>query len=680
MNYPQLQQVYIPLRGGLDQSTPAIEAESGTLKDSMNFEVNVLGGYRRVDGYERYDGTPLATSYGYFCVQVAATIQIVTGTIMTGDTSGASAYVIATDAQGFVYYVQPTLQFLKGEQIKIDGIPAGTLLIDPYQRQDRADAFGAQCMALSANRYRTAIQSVAGSGPIRGLCYYNGALYAFRNSADSLSTSIYKATYTGWQAVSFGTKVEFTGGGGTLTDGQTLTKGGVTALIQRVVIRSGSLGSNNAAGTLIIGTPTGGNFSAGAATTAGGTLTLSGAQSAITHNPNGRFRFVVANFGAGSKMYWASGADYAFEFDGTVAVPLKTGMAIDQPTHIAFHKNHLFLSFDNSLQHSAIGNPYVYSAVLGAAELNMGETITNLLPKPSDASSGGAMIVSTRNAMFVLYGSSAADWQLVTYQRDVGSLAHTMQNIASDTYYLDDRGISNLTQTLAFGNFQSSTISDRVKTWLMDRKANVIDSCVVKDKNQFRLFFQGGTAMYLTFSGAKLTGCMPIQYADNIVYSHSVELANGVESVFYGDDVGNVYVADNGPSFSGQTITAFFKTQYNHCKSPRVLKRFRKVTFEVGGSGYADFQLGAELGYGNYDLDTQPTETVNVEFAGPRWDDPAMSWDSSVWDGRILLPVEVHLSGTEENISLTVYQSSGIYMGLNFQSALLQFNTRRAKR
>ncbi|OXE35258.1 MAG: hypothetical protein CGW95_15000 [Phenylobacterium zucineum] len=677
---PPMQQVYIALRGGLDQSTPAIEADPGTLRDSINFEVNTLGGYRRVDGYERYDGRALPNSYGYMCAQVAASISIAAGGTMTGVTSGASAYIIATDAQGFVYYVQQTAPFLNGESIRVNGIPAGYILIEPYQRQDRSDSFGSICMALSADQYRPAITAVPGAGPIRGMCYYNGSLYAFRNAADNLTTGIYKATASGWSAVSLGTKVEFTAGGGTITDGQVLTKGGVTATILRVVVRSGSLGSNTAAGTLIIGTPSGGSFSSGAATTPGGTLTLSGAQSAITHNPNGRFRFVIANFGSGSKMYWASGADTAFEFDGTVAVPIRSGMVVDRPTHLAFHKNHLFLSFDNSLQHSGIGNPYVWSAVLGAAELNMGETITNLLPKPSDASSGGAMIVSTRNAMFVLYGTSVADWKLVTYQKDVGSLAHTMQNIASDTYYLDDRGITNLTQTLNFGNFASATISDKVKTWLMDRKANVIDSCVVKDKNQMRLFFAGGTAMYLTFSGSQLTGCMPVQFADSVTHVHSVELADGTERVYYGDDAGYVYVADNGPSFAGQTITAYFKLQFNHCKSPRVMKSFRKVTFEVGGVGFADFQLGAELGYGTYDIPTQPTETVDVQFAGPRWDDPAMTWDSTVWDGRVLLPVEVSLTGTEENISLTVYQSSKTYMGLNFQSALLQFFTRRVKR
>lgn len=673
-------QQHIPLRGGMDQATPTLEAKPGTLRDSSNFDVNTLGGYQRIDGYEKWDGQQLCNSYGYSTLVTLITAPINPGQTIKCLSTGATGKVIYVDDQGYVYFVFPTGTLKSGDQLHIQGSPVGLAQADPFVSQDRSTALSATLMYLSAQEYRAAIQTVPGAGPIRGLHYFHDALYAFRNAANNLTTNVFKSSPAGWVQVPLGTMVAFTAASGVLTNGQVLTKGAVTATISRVVIRSGSLGSSTAAGHLIISTPAGGSFSAGAATVAGGTLTLSGAQAAITHAPNGRFDCEVSNFGESPKMYWASGVDYAFEFDGAVAVPIITGMAVDRPSKLAVHKNHLFLAFDNSLQHSGIGNPYVWSAVFGAAELNMGETISNMLPKPSDAQSGGAMVVSTRNSMFMLYGSSSADWQLVTFQRDVGSISNTMQNIASETYYLDDRGITNLTQTQSFGNFASSTISAKVRAWLMNRKANAIDSCVIKDKNQFRLFFQGGTAMHITFDGAKLSGCMPVQYGHNITLSHSSELPDGTEAVFYGDDAGNVYMADNGPSFAGEKITAFFKLQFNHCNSPRVIKRFRKVTFEVGGSGYSDFAVGTELGYGTYDVNTQPIDTVTAAFTGPRWDDPAAFWDGSVWDGRILLPAEVSLSGSEENISLTVYQSSLYYMGLNFQSALLQYSPRRIKR
>lgn len=677
----ETKQQHILLRGGVDQSTPPLEASAGSLRDSVNFDVNVLGGYQRIDGYEKWDGTQLCNTFGFYTVVATIVGAVDEGRTIVGATSGATGVVIGNDlTEGYIYFTRPTGTFQVGEPINILGSTVATVLSEPYQRIDRADAMAASLMAKAATVSRAYVQTVPGAGSILGLQYYGGALYAFRNNVGATSMDVYKSTLSGWSLVSMGTKLEFTAGTGSLTDGAVITQGGVTATIARVVIRSGSLGSSTAAGTLIISTPAGGDFAAGAATVPAGGFTASGVQTAITHAPSGRVRARLFNFGSGQKMYFCSGVDYAYEFDGTVFAPIVTGMTVDKPSHINLHKNHLFLGFGPSLQHSSISNPYVWSAVTGAAELNMGENITNLLSQPSDAQSGGAMVISTRNSMFVLYGSSSADWKLVTFQRDSGSLAHTMQSIAGDTYFYDDRGITNLTMAQEFGNFRAVSISECVRNWLVTRKSYAIDSCVVKEKNQLRLFFGGGTGMHITFMGPKPSGFMPMQYAHNIVASHSAEFETGVEAVFYGDDSGNVYLVDTGPSFAGSQITAYFKTQYNHSGAPRLRKRFRKVTFECGGAGYADFQLGAELGYGTFNVAPQALALTDVSFTGGRWDDPAGYWDSGVWDGKVLLPVEVPLDGTEENISIIVYQSSATYLGLNFQSALLQYTPRRGMR
>lgn len=593
---------YIDLRGGVDQSSPALEATPGSLRDSNNFDVNILGGYRRIDGYEKYDGSKMCDTYGYYTLAAIITTPINEGQTIVGATSGATGYVLGSET-GFVYYTLETGTFLGREDILVNGSMAARSESEPYQRLDRISAQSAALMAKSSTANRANTQTVPGAGAIRGLAYYGGALYAFRNNADNTACACYKSSVAGWVSVSIG-----------------------------------------------------------------------------VHAPNGRFKFVVSDFGAGELLFWCSGVDKARQFDGTTVTTITTGMTDDRPNDIQVHKNHLFLAFGNSLQHSSIGAPLVWSAVTGAAELNIGSRITNMKPQSSDAQSGGAMMISARNELFVLYGNSSADWKLVTFQHDSGALENTMQNIAANTYFLDDRGITNLSRAQEFGNFQANSISEGVRQWLVDRKSNVIDSCVVKEKNQMRLFFSGGTGMHITFKGTDPSGLMPVQYAHNITLATSTELTDGTEAVFYGDDSGNVYLADRGASFAGDTISAFFKLQFNNCKSPRVQKRFRKAVFEVGGSGYADFSVGTELGYSTPDVLTQPLSLVDVNFAGSRWDDPALFWDSGVWDGRVLLPVEVPLDGTEENIGITVYQSSAIYMGLNFQSLLLAYTPRRYKR
>lgn len=47
---------YHQLAGGLDLVSPAITMKAGTMISCLNYEVGVFGGYKRIDGYERFDG------------------------------------------------------------------------------------------------------------------------------------------------------------------------------------------------------------------------------------------------------------------------------------------------------------------------------------------------------------------------------------------------------------------------------------------------------------------------------------------------------------------------------------------------------------------------------------------------------------------------------------------------
>lgn len=52
----QVKTKYIPLTGGVDYVTSPLRLKPGQLIDSGNYEQSLESGYRRVDGYERFDG------------------------------------------------------------------------------------------------------------------------------------------------------------------------------------------------------------------------------------------------------------------------------------------------------------------------------------------------------------------------------------------------------------------------------------------------------------------------------------------------------------------------------------------------------------------------------------------------------------------------------------------------
>jgi hypothetical protein len=53
---------YYPMAGGLDLVTPSLQKSPGRCIDALNYEPTTVGGYRRINGYERFDGRPSPTA------------------------------------------------------------------------------------------------------------------------------------------------------------------------------------------------------------------------------------------------------------------------------------------------------------------------------------------------------------------------------------------------------------------------------------------------------------------------------------------------------------------------------------------------------------------------------------------------------------------------------------------
>ena len=82
------------LRGGLDLVTPVLAMRPGTVISAVNFEATE-GGYKRCDGYERYDGQPKPSEADYALLPFSGgSVTIAAGTWVTGLTSNAIGLVV----------------------------------------------------------------------------------------------------------------------------------------------------------------------------------------------------------------------------------------------------------------------------------------------------------------------------------------------------------------------------------------------------------------------------------------------------------------------------------------------------------------------------------------------------------------------------------------------------------
>ena len=674
-----IQYEQVVLKGGLDQITPTLSLPSGFVKDSVNFECAVTGGYGRIAGYERLDGRSKPSNATYQIIQVTSFVNTpTTGQTLTGDTSGATGVIIALGSN-YIAVTKVTGVFSATEVVKVGLTTIGTCEMPSVSISSLLDA---QYTNLAADVYRNDIQPVPGSGPIRDVFTYNDEHYALRDNVGGTAVDLYKATPTGWSQITFFNEVVFSAGNvAEPADGETLTQGGVTATVKRCMTSSGAW-TGSAQGRLVVTNPSGGNFAAGAATlSGGGTVTLAGAQTAITLTPGGKFVFDFGNFyGSAStiRMYGADGVNNGIEFDGTTLCKIRTGSTDDRPKYVSVHKNHLFWAIRSSLVHSAPGLPYNYDATVFAGEIAVGDTITGLLVQPG-AQTTAALAVLCRNLIALLYGTGSNDWNLATYNQGVGALDYTAQNM-SQSFFLDDCGVMSLATSLNYGNFEHSSLTNNIKTLIVDKRSKVACSVVNREKSQYRLFFNDGYGLYITIVNGQLMGSMPVYTADTFYSAYEGELSNGNEVALLGsEDSGYVYESDVGSSFDGGAIDAFFNLNWNFANSPRIRKRFRRASLEMQGSHFADIGFGYQISYGTDYVEQPGIKTYESSFSGtPRWDN--FTWDNFIWDGRTLTPTECEMVGTGENVQFVLTCSTDYIMPFVINSVIYHYSPRRAMR
>lgn len=615
---------YIPLAGGEDHITPVYNKQAGTLSNSRNFECDTGGRYRRVDGYERFDGQAAPSDASYWKLNFdLGQAEVSDGETVTGATSGASGTAIVDgvlesgtyaggDADGYLILTGVTGTFQDDENLQVSA--ATVCVADGAAREQGGTSDNHDTWLQAAiEAARDNISAVPGSGDILGVHTFDGDVYAFRNNAGGTEAKMYKASSSGWGLVDLGEYIDFDAGTDEPAEGETLVGGtsGATATIERVIVQSGAWSTNDADGYLILSGVTGTFQDDETISTVSGSATADGANEDITMDPDGRFEFVNHNFYGTSgfkSMYGCDGVNNAFGFDGSVFTPIRTGMDTDTPSHIAAYKHHLFLTFSGgSLQHSSTGEPFQWSVVTGAAELGLGEEINNLTVMPSDT-----LAIFGRNSVAFLYGSSTEDWELKHFTRDSGAVAYSVQKFA-DLLYLDDRGIMTLTTTQNYGDFQSGTISSNIRDILNSKKGLLTGSIRVKNKDHYRLFFSDNSGINLTLSDNSVAGITQLQYDHKVCCSCSGEDSNGNEILFFGSDDGMVYQLDKGTSFDGDAIESWIRTWVFALGNPERKKRFFKYALEKD-SGKAEGYWGVDT-WGSFDWGNQTydKETVYID-------------------------------------------------------------------
>jgi hypothetical protein len=586
------QPVTVPMGGGLDIVTPALEKRPGSVIAALNYEP-LSNGYGRLVGYERFDGR-------------------------TAPSSGGT---------------------------------------------------------------RASILAVPGVGPTRGVHFFSGGIYAMRN-VNTLVANMYKATSGGWSQVDFGYLITINFlqkkiNVGDVVTGQT---SGATATVYScyTTVRGNPASvwtTNNTTGANIQ-VKTGqftGTFTYGENLTVGGVVV---AKVYTTFGPypkqyqvgaNGSYQFLNFDFGTGTKIYWASGKDYAYEFDG-VNPPRAIGIGMSFFTRVAVYNNALFLSGaaptnGNHLFVSVVGDPTnITDSVLGAVEISLGSNIVDMLKVPN------GLVILCENHIYLLTGNDHTDYQLELVSTETGALYYTAQRFGNPIY-VDNSGIRTLNSgALGYGNSPAQTISRLIAPYFFAKRTAGVSpttSFICRKNAQYWLFFDDGTGIVIYLEG-KSPATMPVNLGVTVFSACSVEVA-GVERIFLGASNGFVYELNKGNSFDGAAIEYYIRLPFYNFGSPEMLKRIYKADINLVVTTFSTISVSADFDDGSVPgLPSQQVQAASLSY-GAVTPSPGivpattggtgitnLASNETTFVQQVGATAEVYLDGVARNISLKI--------------------------
>lgn len=541
----------------------------GSARVLRNFEPSIEGGYRRIEGFDKYDDN-LVPPYGAPVVHGSGQTgtSLVLGNIPTdpeeGDTltiAGVSGtYTIASGGVSYdAAYNRATLTLTTS----LDSSPANAALVT--------------------------FTSTTSNYIINGIASWEDSVIVSKNN------SIFQTSGSGY------THINVPDYGTVLVDGGSQT--GTNLIVDGLSAAPKSGDVFKIAGVDLVYTV----VSDATVSSGGAILSIDPAldsspadNAAITflsakRDASAKCRFARYNFDGTEKIVMVNGTNAPAIYDDATFTSLDNAPTdVVGANHVVNFKNQLFFSKDSNLSFTAPFTDNDFTAASGAGTINVGSAITGLIIFREQ------LIIFSERRISRLVGSTIADFQLQPVTMDTGCIEEdTIQEVGGDIIFLGPDGLRSLATTDKFGDFSIGVISKPVQTEtnkLVSQNTSFA-SVVIREKSQYRIF--GYNANITTDSARGILATQTeqgIQWAELRGIRAYVADSNynaSTEVVVFGHDDGYVYQMESGNSFDGANITASFATPFIPVNDPRVRKTFYKMFLytDPQGSFTADLAL-----------------------------------------------------------------------------------------
>ena len=571
----------------------------GSARILRNFEPSIEGGYRRIEGFDKYDSS-IVPAYGDVKVH---------GSGQTGST-----------------LIIGNLMFspVETDTFTIAGV-TGTYTIGTggvsYNSATKRATLTLTTSLASSPADQAVITFTSGTGTIQGVAAWTAKVIVARNN------SLYRSTGSGW------TKISNPAYGTVLVNGAGQT--GSSLVVDGLTGKPKTGDTFSIAGVALIYTVT-----ADATVTSGGaTLAISPAlasspadNAAITFLSASRdaatkYRFEKYRISTTEKVCGVDSINVPFLYDGTSFVELHDAPAdVVGAEHVVWFKNQLFFAKGDTLTFTSPYTDSDFTPANGSGVISVGNAITGLIVFREQ------LIIFSQQKISRLVGNTSSDFVLQPITLNIGCVdTDTIQEVGSDIMFLGPDGLRLLGATDKVGDFSIAVVSKPIQSEMtaFTGSSTSFSSVVIREKSQYRIFGYNGNVTTQNAVGVlgtqtigDQTGALSWAELRGIkAYVADSDYYGRVETAVFSNTDGYVYEMEQGNSFDGANIIATFSTPFVPMEDPRIRKAFYKLFLYTDPLGSVTTSVNLKLDFDDEgviqpDTITLSNQTGAVGFYG----------------------------------------------------------------
>ena len=398
----------------------------------------------------------------------------------------------------------------------------------------------------------------------------------------------------------------------------------------------------------------------------------------------GKTRFARYNYTGTEKIAIVDGTNVPALYDNSTFTALNDAPTdVNGASFVVNFKNQLFFGKSNLLTFTAPYTDNDFTAANGSGTISLGATITGLVVFRQQ------LIIFTESSIFQLVGNTISDFQLQPVTTDIGCVdTDTIQEVGGDVMFLGPDGLRLLSATDRIGDFGlgvvSKTIQKEVTSFISTNTS--FASVVIRDKSQYRILGYNTNItqenaqgiLGTQFSGQGGEGMAWGELRGIRAYVADSRFYQNAETIVFGNDDGYLYQMEDGNNFDGANIQTTFATPFMPINDPRVRKTFYKAFLYTDPQGSVSFDMSLKLDFDQKDS-IQPTEinfdnnTGQVAFYGT-----AAFGSSAVYSTKLLTLFETQLIGSGFTGSIQ-FESDSTDPPFSLDAITIEFgnNTRR---